>query len=98
MKTADSSSIRASGVRLAGGDELRQEGEEEDRQFRIEDVDQEAGHDHPAPPCLVDAAFDRKRAALAQGLPGHVEQIDHPAPFQRRESQRARAADLTFAN
>ena len=33
---------------FVGGDKLRQEGEEEDRQFRIEDVDEKAGDDDPA--------------------------------------------------
>lgn len=35
-------------MRLVRGDELRQEGEEEDRQFWIEDVDQKAGDDDAA--------------------------------------------------
>ena len=37
----------------------------------------------------IDARIDRERPSLAQHLPGHVQEIDHPAPFQRRERQRA---------
>ena len=33
--------------------------------------------------------IDRERARLAQRLPGHIEQIEHAAPFQRRKRQRA---------
>jgi len=80
---------RVSGLTFVGGDELRQERQEEDRQFRIEDVDQKSRHDHAPGRAFVEPTLDRERALLAQRLPGHIEKIDHAEPFQRRERQRA---------
>jgi hypothetical protein len=90
MKAALNSSIRARGCGSSTADELRQEGQEEDRQFRIEDVDQDRGHDDAPAGARRGrrARVDRKRAGLAQRLPGHVEQIHTPHHFSAANARR----------
>ena len=67
------------GMRLVGGDELRQEGEEEDRQFRIEDVDQESPVtmtrrlERPAA-----GRRDRSRARRSRATPARPCRADRP--------------------
>ena len=74
---------RRSQVIAVGRDELRQERQEEDRQFRIEDVDQESGDDHPLARAPAKPGIERERPSLAQRLPRHDQQIDHATPLQR---------------
>jgi hypothetical protein len=62
-------------MRLLGAHKLGQEREEEDRQLRIEDVDQDAGHDHLCRGAVRDALLDRERALVPQRAPGHVEEV-----------------------
>ncbi len=64
-------------------------GEKEDRQLRIEDVDQEAGQDRLAQQRTFTVSSDVQRPVLAQGLPGHIEQIGHAEPFQGCKRHRA---------
>ena len=60
---------------LAGIDELRQEGHEEDRQLGIEEIDQDGGDDHLQRRAPAGRRFDLERAVLLQRHPGEVEQI-----------------------
>ena len=76
-------------MRLVGADELRQEGEEEDRQFRIEDVDQDRRRDHLRGRARRDVPFSTLSAPLPQRVPGHVEQVGDAEIFQRLEGERA---------
>ena len=89
MNTPESSSMLSKRARIAGRDELRQEGDEEDRQFRVEDVHQHAVDDDPERRALVGAGLDLQRAVLAQRLPGHVEQVGDAGIFHDLEGERA---------
>ena len=74
---------RRSQVIAVGRDELRQERQEEDRQFRIDDVVQKSRDDHPLARAPVKPGIDCERPSLAQRLPRHDQQIDHATPLQR---------------
>ena len=93
MKTADSSIIWPSGAAETGIDELRQEGQEEDRQFRIEDVEQGSRHGDARQAARLVTRLDLQRAAIANGLPCEPEQIGDAGEFYRLEGQRAGMQD-----
>src|SRR3546814_20764729 len=56
-------------------DLLRQEGEEENRQLRIEEIDQHGGDRHLRRRAALDPCLHPQAAALAQHRPGHVQEI-----------------------
>ena len=65
-------------MRLVGGDELRQEGQEEDRQFRIEDVDQDRGHDDAPAGARGAAGACRSTARPSRATPARPCRADRP--------------------
>lgn len=59
----------------SGWHELRQESQEEQRQLRVQDVQEDTVAHDPAGRSRGALAFDLQRAALAQHTPGHVQQV-----------------------
>jgi len=80
-------------MRLVRAHELRQEGEEEDRQLRIEDVDQDGGDDHLTRRAGADLLFDPEGALLPQRVPGHIEKIGDAQVLEGVERERARVQE-----
>ena len=65
MKVAEEFQHARQRMGVVARDELRQEGEEEDRKLRIEDVDQKSPHDDPNSRGAVLARLDRQCAMLS---------------------------------
>ena len=65
-------------MRLIGAHELRQEREKEDRELRIEDVDQDSGDDHLRGRARADFFLHAQCATLPQRSPGHVSRYATP--------------------
>ena len=80
-------------ARLAGRDELWQEGEEEDRELRIEKIDEHGRADDLGVRTWRDLTLDDERAAFPQHRPGHVEEVDDADVLQRLEGDRARVQE-----
>ena len=70
---------------LPGRDELRQEGHEEDRELRIEQVDGDAVAQHAPGRTRIRPGLDLQRAMFPQRLPGHEQQIGDAGIFHDGE-------------
>ena len=75
----------ASGVWLCGADELREEREEEDRELRIQQIDEDGGHDHLTRRARALVRLDAQRAVLAERGPREVEQVHDAGDLERVE-------------
>jgi catechol 2,3-dioxygenase-like lactoylglutathione lyase family enzyme len=74
---------------LVRAHELRQECQKEDRQLRIEDIDQDGRHRHLRRRTGPDLLLHPQGAALAQRVPGHIQEISDAQIFERLEGERA---------
>lgn len=72
-------------VRIASGHELRQERNEEQRQLRIEEVEEHATPDDPAGAHVSGRGPQVERAMAAQRRPRHPQQVGDAGEFDRLE-------------
>ena len=78
-------------VRRVAGDELRQEGEEEDRELGVEQVDENRLNDDlPGRPGGLSVVHG-EAAVVVSGAPGHPEQVGDPEDPDRFERDAAGA-------
>src|SRR4029078_9080032 len=70
-------------------DELRQERKKEQRDLRVKDVEQECLDNQAACCRMLRRRLQRKRALVAPGGVGHIEQVGNTGVLEHLERQRA---------